>query len=99
VKNRGGIVGYASGVYDPFHVGHLNILREAKSRCDHLIAGVVSDEMAELARGRPAVVPRCERLEIARQDGDVAGAALRRHLQRERLARNSQGRQAREGVR
>jgi len=54
-----------------FHVGHLEILGEAKSRCDHLIAAVVSDEMAELAKGRSRVVPHSERLEIGRQDGDV----------------------------
>jgi glycerol-3-phosphate cytidylyltransferase len=64
VKHRGRTVGYAPGVYDLFHVGHLNILREARARCDYLIAGVVSDEMAELAKGRPPVVPHSERLEI-----------------------------------
>lgn len=58
------VVGYAPGVYDLFHVGHLNILKHARSRCDHLIAGVVSDEMAALAKGRPPVVPLHERLEI-----------------------------------
>jgi len=57
-------VGYAPGVYDLFHVGHLNILRTAKSRCDVLIAGVVSDEMATLAKGRRPVVPLDERMEI-----------------------------------
>ncbi|WP_256793618.1 adenylyltransferase/cytidyltransferase family protein [Terrabacter sp. Ter38] len=57
-------VGYAPGVYDLFHIGHLNILRMARSQCDHLIAGVVSDEMAELAKGRRPVVPLSERLEI-----------------------------------
>ena len=59
-------VGYAPGVYDQFHVGHLNILRPARSQCDHLIAGVVSDEMALLAKGRAPVVPLQERLEIVR---------------------------------
>jgi glycerol-3-phosphate cytidylyltransferase len=60
------IVGYAPGVYDLFHVGHLNILRHARSQCDYLVAGVVSDEMAELAKGRAPVVPLVERLEIVR---------------------------------
>lgn len=59
-------VGYAPGVYDLFHVGHLNILRHARAHCDRLIAGVVSDEMAELAKGRRPVVPLVERLEIVR---------------------------------
>jgi glycerol-3-phosphate cytidylyltransferase len=53
-------------VYDLFHIGHLNILRHAKGLCDHLIAGVVSDEMASLAKGRAPVVPLTERLEIVR---------------------------------
>ena len=57
-------VGYAPGVYDLFHIGHLNILRRARGMCDELIAGVVSDEMATLAKGRPPVVPLEERLEI-----------------------------------
>lgn len=60
------VVGYAPGVYDLFHVGHLNVLRNAKSRCDYLVAGVVSDEMAGLAKGRPPVIPLVERLEIVR---------------------------------
>src|SRR6478752_4411540 len=59
-----GLIGYAPGVYDMFHVGHLNILRQAKNQCDFLIAGVVSDEMCELAKGRPPIVPLGERLEI-----------------------------------
>ncbi len=47
-----------------FHVGHLNILRHAKSQCDHLIAGVVSDEMLIRSKGSAPVVPLAERLEI-----------------------------------
>lgn len=59
-------IGYAPGVYDLFHIGHLNILRTAKQHCDVLIAGVVSDEMALRAKGRRPVVPLEERLEIVR---------------------------------
>jgi glycerol-3-phosphate cytidylyltransferase len=58
------IVGYAPGAYDLFHVGHLNILRHAKQHCDHLIAGVVADEVLEVTKGRRPVVPLHERLEI-----------------------------------
>lgn len=68
------VVGYAPGGYDLFHVGHLNILRHARSRCDVLIAGVVSDELLERVKGRPPVVPLAERLEIVRNIGFVDDA-------------------------
>jgi glycerol-3-phosphate cytidylyltransferase len=58
------IVGYAPGAYDLFHIGHLNILRNAAAQCDHLIAGVVSDEMLLRAKGRAPVIPLEERMEI-----------------------------------
>ncbi|QNK80968.1 adenylyltransferase/cytidyltransferase family protein [Nakamurella sp. PAMC28650] len=57
-------IGYAPGAYDLFHVGHLNILRQAKSQCDYLVAGVVSDEMCELTKGRRPVISLAERMEI-----------------------------------
>jgi len=57
-------IGYAPGAYDLFHVGHLNLLRHAKGRCDFLIAGVVSDDMLELTKGRRPVIPLEERLAI-----------------------------------
>lgn len=57
-------VGYVPGVYDMFHVGHVNMLRQARERCDVLIAGAVSDEKAFLAKGAMPVVPLAERLEI-----------------------------------
>ena len=57
-------IGYAAGAFDLFHVGHLNILRQAKKNCDYLIAGVVSDEMLELTKGRKPIVPLAERMEI-----------------------------------
>lgn len=57
-------IGYAPGAYDLFHIGHLNILRHAKSQCDYLVAGVVSDEMCELTKGTRPVIPMPERMEI-----------------------------------
>ena len=57
-------IGYAAGAFDLFHIGHLNILKHAKSQCDHLIAGVVSDEMLRLTKGITPVIPLAERLEI-----------------------------------
>lgn len=59
-------IGYAAGAFDLFHVGHLNILKHAKSQCDYLIAGVVSDEMLRLTKGIDPIVPLSERLEIVR---------------------------------
>jgi glycerol-3-phosphate cytidylyltransferase len=58
--------GYAPGAFDLFHVGHLNLLKHAKSRCDFLIAGVVSDEMLRTQKGVTPVIPLAERLEIVR---------------------------------
>jgi len=60
-------IGYAAGAFDLFHIGHLNLLRLAKSQCDYLIAGVVSDELCQLRKGRRPIVPLAERLEIVRQ--------------------------------
>ncbi len=77
---EGSRVGYAGGAFDLFHVGHLNILRHAKSHCDFLIAGVVSDDMIELTKGARPVVPLAERLEIVKHidfvDEVIAETAL-----------------------
>jgi glycerol-3-phosphate cytidylyltransferase len=58
------VVGYAPGVYDLFHIGHLNVLRNARQFCDHLIAGVLTDEMAQRGKGNVPIVPEDERLAI-----------------------------------
>lgn len=59
-------IGYAPGAFDLFHVGHLNLLKNARSRCDYLIAGVVSDEVLINHKGVTPVVSLKERLEIVR---------------------------------
>ena len=59
------IIGYTSGVYDLFHVGHLNLLKNAKGLCDTLIVGVTSDELVSY-KNKKAVIPHSERMEIVR---------------------------------
>jgi glycerol-3-phosphate cytidylyltransferase len=59
-------VGYASGAFDLFHVGHLNLLKRAKDHCDVLLAGVVCDELLRSMKGIDPVIPLVERLEIVR---------------------------------
>ena len=56
-------VGYTTGVYDLFHVGHLNLLRRAKSMCDYLIVGVTTDELVAY-KNTKAVIPFEDRCEI-----------------------------------
>ena len=59
------LVGYTSGVFDLFHVGHLNLLRNASSLCDNLIVGVSTDELVSY-KNKKAVIPHAERMEIIR---------------------------------
>lgn len=76
VEKVPGVRGYAPGVYDMFHIGHLNILRRARLNCDYLIAGVVDDSVALAMKGRPPVVPEDERLAIVASMGVVDGVFL-----------------------
>ncbi len=58
-------IGYTAGVYDLFHIGHLNLLRNAKGLCDKLIVGVTVDELVAYKK-KQAVIPYTERTEIVR---------------------------------
>ena len=57
-------IGYTTGVFDLFHIGHLNILRNAKLECDHLIVGITTDELSLKEKGRKPVIPFSERMAI-----------------------------------
>ena len=57
-------IGYTTGVYDLFHVGHLRLLRRASELCDRLIVGVTSDDLSLRAKGKLPVIPLSERIEI-----------------------------------
>jgi len=58
-------VGYTTGVYDLFHIGHLNLLKNAKGMCDKLIVGVTVDELVAY-KGKQAMIPFEDRIEIVR---------------------------------
>ncbi len=60
------IIGYTTGVFDLFHVGHLNMLRNARAMCDRLIVGVTTDELIMEYKQKKAVIPFHERCEIVR---------------------------------
>ncbi len=57
-------IGYTTGVFDLFHIGHLNILRNAKLECDYLIVGVTTDELSQNEKGKTPVIPFQERMAI-----------------------------------
>lgn len=58
-------IGYTTGVYDLFHIGHLNLLKNAKGMCDKLVVGVTVDELVSY-KGKQAMIPFEDRIEIVR---------------------------------
>lgn len=81
-RERAGVVGYAAGAFDLFHVGHLNILRQSADRCDFLVAGVVSDEVLRETKGITPVVPEDERAAIVASIGCVDAVYIERSSDR-----------------
>lgn len=59
------IIGYTTGVFDMFHIGHLNLLKNAKGLCDKLIVGVTVDELVQY-KGKSAMIPFEDRIELVR---------------------------------
>ncbi|MGM9645596.1 MAG: adenylyltransferase/cytidyltransferase family protein [Eubacteriales bacterium] len=58
------IIGYTTGVFDMFHIGHLNILERAKAQCDYLIVGVSTDELVQHDKNKTPIIPYDERAKI-----------------------------------
>ena len=59
-------IGYTQGTFDMFHIGHLNLIRNAKKHCDYLIVGVNADDLVESYKNKRPIVPLEERAEIVR---------------------------------
>ena len=59
-------IGYICGVFDLFHIGHLNILRRCKEYCDYLIVGVDSDDLTETFKSKRPAINQDDRMEIIR---------------------------------
>ena len=57
-------IGYTTGVFDLFHIGHLNILKNAKDQCEYLIVGVSTDEVVEEYKHKKPIIPYGERFAI-----------------------------------
>ena len=78
------VIGYTSGVYDLFHIGHLNLLKNAKGLCDKLIVGVSTDKLVEYKHKHP-VIPFEERIEIVRSCKFVDAAIPQEELDKYKM--------------
>ena len=57
-------LGYTTGVYDMFHIGHLNILRRAKEQCECLVVGVTTDALSLSRKGKTPIICEADRMAI-----------------------------------
>ena len=75
--------GYTQGVFDMFHIGHLNLLNNAKAYCDYLIVGVNSDELVRSYKHKTPVIREAERAEIIRNIKAVDEVVIAQTLDKE----------------
>ena len=62
------VIGYTTGVFDLFHVGHVRILKKSKSLCDKLIVGVSSDKLVKKYKNKYPVISQKERIEVVKSN-------------------------------
>ncbi|SDZ32731.1 glycerol-3-phosphate cytidylyltransferase [Proteiniborus ethanoligenes] len=73
------VIGYTTGVFDLFHIGHLNMLKNAKAMCDKLIVGVTTDDLVSY-KNKKSVIPFEERIEIVRSIKYVDAAIAQENM-------------------
>jgi len=59
-------IGYTTGVFDMFHIGHLNVIKNAKLFCDYLIVGVSTDDVVRKNKNKTPIIPYENRIEIVK---------------------------------
>jgi len=79
------IIGYTTGVFDLFHIGHLNLLKNAKALCDKLVVGVTTDELMLKYKNKKAIIPFEDRLEIIRNIKCVDAVVPQRDMDKFRM--------------
>ena len=79
MKEKNKIIGYTTGVFDMFHIGHLEILRKAKEHCDYLIVGVSSDALVESYKDKRPIIPFQDRFEIVKSIKFVDSVVTQSH--------------------
>lgn len=60
-------IGYTTGVYDMFHIGHLNVIKRAKEQCDYLIVGVTTDELCFKRKKKYPIICEEDRMSIVKE--------------------------------
>lgn len=60
-------VGYTTGVYDMFHIGHLNVIKKAKEQCDYLIVGVTTDSLCYKRKKKFPIICEKDRMAIIKE--------------------------------